>query len=416
MKLFAKYNRINLGITIGIFILSSIAFSYLLYYVLLNSVDNSLIIEQREVEDHIAKYSKLPDPMQLIDQTSAFAPIDGPLHKRVFTDVKMNDSYHDSQNARLLTFSVHVNNQFYRVEIVKSLEETEDLVRSIIIITLSTILLILIATLVINRIVLRRLWQPFYNTLSVLKKFKLGQRNSLHFEPLNIDEFAFMNQTLKEVTDNADKEYTLLKEFTENASHELQTPLAIIRTKLDLLIQDEALKEHHLKHLQGAYDAVQKMSKLNQSLLLLTKIENNQFNATEDISLRDFLHNKVDSMNELFGDKHLKVTKKLAGAFISINPALCEILFNNLLANTIKHNHENGSVLIDLSDSKCTIGNSGISKPLDTIRVFSRFYTSQFNTDHHGLGLAIIKQICDVSNISIAYRYNQGFHSFELSW
>ncbi|MEX6687403.1 HAMP domain-containing sensor histidine kinase [Danxiaibacter flavus] len=417
MKLFTKYNRINLGITIGIFMLSSFAFSVLLYYVLLNEVDNSLKIEQREIEAYIAEHGKLPEPMQLTNQKSSFTPIDRPLSKRKFIDVRMDSNGdHGSKNGRQLIFSTRVSNRLYRVEVVKSLEETEDLVRSIIIITLSTILLILVATLLINRIVLKRLWLPFYNTLSVMKKFKLGQHNSLQFEPSNLDEFAFMNKTLKEVTDNADKEYTLLKEFTENASHELQTPLAIIRTKLDLLIQDESLTEHHLRHLQGAYDAVQKMSRLNQSLLLLAKIENNQFHSTEYINLRDFLHDKIDELDELFADKHLKVAQKLAEAHITINPILCEILFNNLLANGIRHNHENGCISLDLSAGKCIISNSGIPNPLDNSRIFNRFYTSQFNTDHHGLGLAIIKQICDVSNIAISYHYNNGIHSFELSW
>lgn len=397
--------------------LSSIAFSVLLYYVLLNEVDSSLKIEQGEIETYIAEHGKLPEAMQLTNQKSSFTPIDKPLNKRKFSDVRMKDNGdHGPQNGRQLVFSTNVDNQLFRVEIVKSLEETEDLVKSIVTITLSTILLILIATFLINRVVLKRLWLPFYNTLSVIRKFKLGQHNSLLFEPSRIDEFAFMNKALKEVTDNADKEYTLLKEFTENASHELQTPLAVIKTKLDLLIQDETLREHHLRHLQGAYDAVQKMSRLNQSLLLLAKIENNQFHTTENISLRDFLHDKIDELYELFVDKRLQVTQKLAEAHITINPVLCEVLFNNLLANGIKHNRMNGCISVDLSVNKCIISNSGIEAPLDKVRIFNRFYTSQFNTDHHGLGLAIIKQICDASNISIAYHYDKGIHSFGLSW
>jgi signal transduction histidine kinase len=166
---------------------------------------------------------------------------------------------------------------------------------SILLISLATIFVIMAASLIINRVVLKRLWQPFYRSLDILKNFRVDKKQTMDFPSNQIDEFEFMNQTIQKTTNQAQQEYSLLKEFTENASHEMQTPLAIIRSKLDLLIQDENLSEDQSKTMQSAYSAIERLSRLNQSLLLLAKIENNQYAETTRINLTDKITEKLNA-------------------------------------------------------------------------------------------------------------------------
>ncbi|NJE06811.1 sensor histidine kinase, partial [Thermococcus sp. M36] len=146
----------------------------------------------------------------------------------------------------------------------------------------------------------------------------------------------------------AQQDFNSLKQFTENASHELQTPLAIIRTKFDLLIQAETLTQQQIEALQSANDALQRLSNLNKSLLLLTKIENKQFEEKVTINLKELIENKLIQLSELIQNKNIHVTYSLEEITINMNSDLAEILLNNLLVNAIKHNVPNGEIIINL--------------------------------------------------------------------
>ena len=199
---------------------------------------------------------------------------------RNFSTIKHID-VHEHDDFRQISFTLPVGDQWLLFRVSKSLEGMRNMNRSIISITLITIILILLVSLLINRWLIRHLWQPFYYTLSGIKKYRLGERKNPEFPKSGIDEFNLLNNTLDQFIGAAEKEYTLLREFTENASHELQTPLAVVRSKLDTLIQDEHLSEAQSQAAQSAYEAIQKMARLNQSLLLLSKIENRQFSETQ---------------------------------------------------------------------------------------------------------------------------------------
>ena len=300
--------------------------------------------------------------------------------------------------------------------VAKSLEGTDDLANSILFISLATILLIMGTSLIINRVLLKRLWKPFYSSLDILKNFRVDKKQSLDFPSTQIDEFTFMNHTIQKTTNQAQQEYSLLKEFTENASHEMQTPLAIIRSKLDLLIQDENLSEGQSKTMQSAYSAIEKLSRLNQSLLLLAKIENNQFAETTNINLKQKLEEKLDAFHELWQNQGISVSSSLADATVSLNNELTDILLNNLLSNATRHNFSNGCIKIVLKEKTLEISNSSKEKELNSQQMFLRFFSQDKKSRYNGLGLSIIKQICDVSGFSIRYLFTGNEHRFILSW
>ncbi|MCW3118942.1 MAG: integral rane sensor signal transduction histidine kinase, partial [Chitinophagaceae bacterium] len=251
---------------------------------------------------------------------------------------------------------------------------------------------------------------------AAMRSFKLGKVKEVRLPQTTIDEFIFLNDTLKDTIQKAEQDYLVLKEFTENASHELQTPLAIIRSKLDLLIQREELSEAQSEELKEIYMAVKRLSRLSVSLLLLTKIENQQFDEVNSIDLKQKIEEKVHQFLELWKNNELNLHCQLGEATIQANRDLVEILLNNLLSNASRHNILGGTIDIHLQARQLTVSNSGTARALDTKRIFKRFYKEEAHSHHNGLGLSIIKQICGQSHIKIAYFYKNDKHIFQLNW
>lgn len=415
MKLFTKYNRVNLLATIVIFLFASTAFYLVLHYILLRQVDEDLRIEQREIETFVQEHNTLPEPVPVKDQKITYTLTEHFSAGGKFSTAFLDDSFEKGKNyQRVLLFDIKADNKTYAVTVAKSLERTDRLIKSILIIALITILAILIVSLLINRILLKTLWKPFYKTLDVIRNFRVDKKQTIHFPTTKIDEFSFMNTTLEKATNQAKKDYSALKEFTENASHEMQTPLAIIRSKLDLFIQHENLSEDQSKTMLGTYNAVEKLSRLNQSLLLLAKIENDQYAETSSIDLKQKLEEKTQAFHELWQSQNIVVNTHLENVVIKMNTELADILLNNLLSNATRHNYPGGFIRIDVKNKQLTITNSSRNNKLDQQRLFSRFY-KQDHKESTGLGLSIVKQICEISNLKIDYSFDQGNHFFILS-
>lgn len=215
MKLLTRYNRINLLSTIVIFLLSGIAFFFALHFTLRQQMDEDLRIEQREITNYVAIHGTLFTPVEVKDQETEIEKTNTPYKKEKFKTVKVK---HD-ESYRQLSFAIQVGNDWYNVDVRKSLEATEHITKTVFGITFSTILLVLLLTVVINSTILRKLWQPFYASLNSLQQFKVNNREPLLLPASTIDEFTFMNSILERTTAKAIQDYERLKEFTENASH-----------------------------------------------------------------------------------------------------------------------------------------------------------------------------------------------------
>jgi signal transduction histidine kinase len=418
MKLFSKYNRINVVSTVIIFLIGCIAFSLLLRYVIINQVDEDLKIEKNEIETYVNHFNQLPSVIEVKDQYTTYEVIQKPLSQqnKVFNNEVYDKRTQEKELRRTIEFNINVNNKWYLVAVSKSLQNADKLIQSIIIITVALILLILGATFIINRIVLKKLWRPFYATLQQMQQFNLSDLQKINFDTTGIDEFNYLNTTLEKTLGKAQSDYQLLKEFTENASHELQTPLAVIQAKLDILIQNEKLSESESQAIQGAYNAVQGLNKLNQSLLLLAKIENKQFNEQTKIDVKALLQNKTNQFSELWKNRVIDVRTNLSNKIITGNEYLIEILLNNLLSNATKHNKENGLIEIILNDN-LQITNTGVMHSLDAKQLYKRFSKQNNTAESHGLGLSIIGEICKVSGYNCMYNFRKpDLHSFTITW
>jgi signal transduction histidine kinase len=423
-------------------LLGGVGYFFAVRYVLRHELDDAIRIEEEEILDNVARHGRLPKPANYRDQQIAYVPASGPEERRFINTswasiesltgnaVKINDTTDEEEvparsrgrhlrkrdpddPCRALIFSVKIGDQYYTAYVSKSEEETEDLLVVIMAITAGMILLMLGVLFLANRLLLRRIWQPFYHTLEGIRAFNLSSKQLFPAEQTDIEEFRRLDEAARQMTGQISRDYEMLKNFTENASHEMQTPLAIINSKLDLLIQDPRMREEHHQPVQAMYDAISRLRQLNSSLLLLTKIENNQFAQTESVDLAPLIEQKLAQLEDPLKARQLEVHRELTGVRVAINSYLADILLNNLLTNAIRHNKTAGHVDIRLAERSLRISNSGPAPNFDPKTIFDRFVKGS-NSGGTGLGLAIVQQICDNYHFSVGYSYTGEMHTIEV--
>ncbi|WP_228376053.1 sensor histidine kinase [Chryseobacterium aquaticum] len=318
------------------------------------------------------------------------------------------------ERYRCLKKVIYIQNEPYLFSIETNIEETEKTVTIISVITLFFFVLIGAGLFILNRRLSRTIWTPFRSTLDKLKDFNLNSQTNIEFESTDIAEFEELNQSLRKMIAHNVSIYKTQKEFTENASHELQTPLAILKNKLDILMQDEDLTEKQYNIAEDMNRALARSSRINKNLLLLAKLDNSQFDNSETIQFDRLLHQSLEMFTEHFHQKNI-----IAGENISLNinvkgnRSLTEVLINNLILNAIRHTSSNGSIFITLTDSEFEVANSG-AESLKTDLLFKRFSKISSDNKGSGLGLSIINEICKFHHWEINYRFENNLHVFSV--
>jgi signal transduction histidine kinase len=238
---------------------------------------------------------------------------------------------------------------------------------------------------------------------------------ALDLQRQDIFEFNELNKELVKMTDKITRDYKSLKEFTENASHEIQTPLAMINSRVESLIQEKDFKQHQMGWIQDIHESTLRLSKLNHALLLLSKIDNGQFYEHEDIEIGKLLVSKLMAFDEIFNLKDLAVEyHKTSDLTIEMNNTLADILITNLINNAIKHNFKGGKIHVTVSEDQFTIRNTGEPLSVDPETLFERFKKQNQSSGSLGLGLAIVKKICELYNMQIKYTFSGEFHSMTI--
>ena len=418
MKLIAKYNRVNIPITIAVLLISSIAYYFILHHVLLRQVDKDLRIEQQEIIHYIKVNGSLPETANYKDQQISFQQTKlTNFKKKLSTQSVYNKKEDEEELYRRIDFLVTQNGTNYIATVKKSEQETEDIVRLILLITFAVIAVLLLVLFITNRFLLSKLWEPFNDTLSQLKQFNLSSKNDITVESTNVDEFIELNKTAIALTQKVKNDYDSLKSFTGNASHEIQTPLAIIKNKIELLSQSEHLEESQVKIMQSLNDAASRLSRLNQSLLLLAKIENRQFEDKEKINLSAVLEKCIENFQEPAALKNIMVEKNIAeNISVQMNDSLADILLSNIILNAIKHNFPGGKIKVDLNESALVVSNSGDEPKLKPSELFERFKKESTSPESLGLGLSIVKTICDSYGFDVSYHFTDGMHVMKITF
>lgn len=318
---------------------------------------------------------------------------------------------------RQLSHVVDINGIVYQVTIRKSQEQKPVFLANITNIILLVFAGMLLITLLVNWFISKSIWKPFKRSLEKIRGAELQKMEAIHFEKTGITEFNELNASLNEMTGKIYGDYVNMKEFTENAAHEMQTPLAVVQSKIELLLQDATLTEEQALNMEQASHSLKRLSNLNQSLLLLAKIENSQFETQQTINLADTVNKYLQLFKEMSMDKNIDVVYKNAAPFMAnLHPLLADSLISNLVGNAIKYNYPGGKMDITVNGNAISISNTSHQPAITPDQLFRRFKKSTVPDEmSNGLGLAIVKKICDSNGLRIEYEYRNEMHRFLVS-
>lgn len=412
-KLLQKTFYFYISFTALIFLAGGITFYSFTKRFIFKQIDEGLTTEKEIIADEVESVDTIPDYNSRFGHQIIVQEFDHPLVPLF----QIKDTLIEDENFRYLKFFGNKNKVTgYSVEIYHPLSDTKYLLRNIVLAILFMLAALFVAITGINYFISRKIWSPFYQTIRRLNRYNIMEKEAITFPETTTYEFEILNRVIGEMSEKIRKDYLNMKEFTENASHEIQTPLAIIKTKIEVMLESIKLEPVQAEALQTIYFAVSRLSKLNSGLILLTKIDNNQFPETSDVNINKLVELLLENMADFIEMKELSIEKEIETPLsFHMNPVLSEILINNLLSNAIKHNLNKGFISITITPHALIIRNSGNQLTVKESELFYRFKKDQANTQSLGLGLAIVKKICDFSRIQISYVNHESVHQIEIS-
>ncbi len=394
------------------------------YFVMLNeiydSIDDGLdnqkgLVIEKAASDTTVLYKNNFDE-------SDYAIREIPANAAVITDDIYIDTMMYMQNektdepVRLLTTIFLQNGKYYRLKIATSMVEEDDLIRQLFYAIIWLYLGMVVTIILFNNFLLKRVWRPFNQLLKQLKKFRLDKPAPVIIAKTNIDEFRLLNETIQKLLQQNIDTYISQKHFIENASHELQTPLAISINKLETLAETGQLRDEQLKLVADSLDNLERLTRLNRSLLLLSKIENKQFTALSSVHINDLVNKIVADFDDQFDYKNIRITIEDKGkCMVQMNEDLAAIMIINLVKNAIQHNNPGGFVNIIITATSLVVENSGIEIALDGEKIFNRFHSEQPSQNSTGLGLSIVKAIASLYNYRSTYSYTNN-HTITINF
>ncbi|ALL08854.1 histidine kinase [Pedobacter sp. PACM 27299] len=380
-------------------------------------MEDHLYEELLEVRDFAHVKNILPSPDGFDDVIVEYKKIKKLEDQRkFFADTNFyNPKKKHKESGRYLMTQMVLNGQPYELKIIASKFEREEQIKSIVLIILLPVIVLLLILWLVNRVLIKKMWIPFRQILTNIKAFNINQEEV--FKPIetNIDEFKELNKAVLDVSLKVKSDYKEIKLFTENASHEMMTPLAVINSKLDTMLQSNTLNKEESEILADLYKATSKLTKLNQSLLLLVKIDNNQLQDKEKIDLEALLYERINYFQDFIQKRNLNVNTEISKLSIYANRSMVEMLINNLFSNAIRHNYVGGFIKIVLTPSSLLFSNTSTQARLDPVKIFERFYKDNAS-EGTGLGLAILKQVCLRQSYTLAYEYQEGQHYFKIEF
>ena len=407
MRLLKKINRSYLISSAVVLVIGLLAFYFLINHIASLEIIEGLHASEARIVHELEQHKTVLRlyPLIEVEETQKTGP-EFVKDTTIFDPIEGKDEVFKELN----TFR-EVNGKNYHITIRALAVEKEDIVMSIFL-SITAIFLLLIGVLyLINKRTATTVWKPFYQNLEILKNFSLKENHKIALRNTGITEFDELNAGITRLTEKVVSDYKNLKEFAENASHEIQTPLSVILLNLEEVLQQN-LPEEELTKIYHTYEAAKRLSVLNQQLLLLTKIENEQF-ADEKLFLNRVIQNRLEVFGPLIDSANLRVRFEWQGDFsVEMHEALAETLVNNLLSNAIKHNVEGGTIRVSISGNGFEICNTGKGEPLPQKEIFHRFVKQ--DSQGLGLGLAIVKHICDTHKLEVSYTYSEGKHCFTI--
>lgn len=419
-KLLNKPLKTFIAFTCIILVCSIPAYFYLVESIWIDELDDHNLhikeqIESRFINSNPDEVNRKIELWNEIQGTSRIVPATGFRKDSVYIAERemMDRGMLEMERFRGLSSSFIINGKFYNLTIETNVEEVHETVFAISLITCLFITLLIIGFILLNRQLSKKIWMPFSDTLEKLKAFDLNKGDAIEFTETDIREFIELNRVLTSLIGSNIKTYQQQKEFTQNASHELQTPLAVLKMKIDLLIQDASLTTEQRKIIESLDNSVARVTRINKNLLLLAGIENKQY-KTEEVDLSDLVKEQTDTFEDFANDKDCNFSVSIqSGLIIKANESLVEILVSNLLSNAVRHCELKSGISVMLNDQVLIVSNEGFL-PLNEANLFKRFISVNAENPGTGLGLAIVKQVCDKYGWRITYAFTGKQHIFSV--
>jgi len=339
-----------------------------------------------------------------------------PETKPIFSDTLVyNSELEEMQLYRQKTIIFEEQGKTYQLIITKSLQDFYRLKNDIFGALIPAFFILATAIVLFNSLLSGSLFKPFNKILSQMRTYKVGSGIALNSVNTNTTEFIKMQQLYHEMVERIEKDYRNLKEYTENMAHEIQTPLTVIRNKTENLIADEALMQQHASTVKIIYDEANHLSKLGNTLNLITKIENQEFTNRERIATKAVIEKHLESISEVVRLKSLQIKTEFSEQHtLFIDPFLLDIVLKNILRNAIHYGSSHGPIRIKTTDDRLSVSNYG--PPLEEApeKIFERFYKKNGTRASQGLGLSLVQKICQLNNLKILYKYQSDQHVFTI--
>lgn len=307
------------------------------------------------------------------------------------------------------------DDNYYEVTVITPTIDNNDLIEAIWRSLVVLFLLLLVTVLVINVVAVKGGLRPLHKFLAWLHNSNIETCEVLTVKNSNIKEINELNIAIEAFANRGRRAFKEQKEFLGNASHELQTPIAVCQGRLELLCESE-LTQQQMEDVGVCLDTLSRMSRLNKSLLMLSKIENGGFEK-EEVVVNDLLHRNIEFLKDIYEVHNISLSvKELGTCSISANGTLIATMITNLIKNAYSHNVDGGEVRVVLGLDYITVENSGITEALDECKIFNRFYQGNTKSGTFGLGLPIVQSICKLYDFRIGYSYVSNFHRFEIKF
>ncbi|MDD2635731.1 MAG: HAMP domain-containing sensor histidine kinase [Bacteroidales bacterium] len=336
--------------------------------------------------------------------------------KEVYKDTlmyRLNED--DLEPVRILHSTFEHQNNYYEIKIISSLIEEDDLIEDSFWSIVWLFVILIASIIIVNNVVLRKIWNPFYVILERLKTYRLDKDDAPFEIETKTKEFIQLQEASNSLIKHSKEAYNSQKQFTENASHELQTPIAIITNKLELLLESQHLNKNDAKTIAEVINIADRLKKLNNTLLLLTKIENKQFFDEQTVCINENVKEIILNFQEIIDFKNINIViEEIDNLYVKMDISLAEIILSNLIKNAIFHNIKAGKISIVIKKHEFTICNTGVMTAIDSKTIFNRFAKDQSKSLSTGLGLAVCKSVCKLYDSRISYSFSEKGHCFAV--
>ena len=415
--------RIAIRLTLALAPLMTL-WAVLFYFTMIEEIND-------EMDDNLESYSEtiivrmlshqeLPPLNSGSNNSYSIKPVDphyAAMHDGItYSDVEVYiPEREEYEPARVLTTIFEdVEGQHYELRVASPSFERDELAAAILQWLILIYFVLLATVIIITLLVLRRSMRPLYELLNWLDRYQPGHKHEDVPNDTTIPEFRQLNEAAQKAVERSEHLFEQQKSFIGNASHELQTPLAVIGNRIEWIIDNTNPTEEQIEQLVGINHSLAHIVKLNKTLLLLTKIDNGQFPEVSEVDIAALIRHETEIYDEIFEERNIKCNISGADSLVvEMNHILATTLVGNLVRNAYIHSPEGSQVDISINYDKLEIRNDG-TEPLDAERVFNRFYRATKREGSTGLGLALVKAIGDYYSLGVEYRFDNGKHIFSI--